>query len=481
MKETIALNLKEQRRLMILNEVIGGKVTVGQAAELLQRSERQVHRLVAAYRQEGAAAVAHGNRGRQPAHTIRPEIRQQVVRLATTTYQGFNHQHLTEKLAEELAGIRLSRSTVRRVLLAARVAPARTRRSPTHRKRRERYPQEGMLLQIDASPHDWLEGRGPRLTLVAGIDDATGTVPQALFRDQEDAQGYFLLLQGVVQTRGVPVAVYHDRHSIFERTPQEPPSLAEQLAGRRAPTQFGRCLDELGIGSLAARSPQAKGRIERLFGTFQDRLVSELRLAGATTRAEAQRVLANFLPHFNAQFAVAPAEPGSAYRPLPPALKLAEVCCFTYQRTVGADNVVRLGEHRLQVLPGHGGRHSYAKATVDVHERLDGSLAVYYQGQCLTTTTAPHEAPVLRARDGRAKAAPPTRRHETPKPAAGTTTDQPSRPAAPKPRPDHPWRTLARVAAERKLPKTQEGETPAHADAPPSRSLHADSTTQAIA
>ena len=175
---------------------------------------------------------------------------------------------------------------------------------------------EGLLLQIDGSRHDWLEGRGPYLTLVGAADDATGTVPFALFRRQEDAQGYMLMLRETIEHHGVPLALYSDRHGIFQRSPKEPESLAEQLRGRRDPTQFARALEELDIGLILAHTPQAKGRIERVWGTFQDRLVSELRLAGATTIDQANNVLWDFLPRFNRQFGV-PAAAGLGLPPTP--------------------------------------------------------------------------------------------------------------------------------------------------------------------
>lgn len=184
-------------------------------------------------------------------------------------------------------------------------------------------------MQIDASAHDWLQGRGPRLTLVAAIDDATGEVPAALFRLTEDAHGYFLFLEQLVATHGRPLALYHDRHSIFQHNPQREWSVAGQLAGRQDPTPFGRLLAQLGIAALAARSPQAQGRVERLFGTLQERLVSELRLAGAGSLTEANQLLPSFLPKYNQRFRVPPAEAGGAYRPLDPTCRPEEVFCFT--------------------------------------------------------------------------------------------------------------------------------------------------------
>ncbi len=407
MKEILTLNSEEQRRLLILNQVERGVVSVAEAAALMGVSVRQVHRLRAAYRDAGAAALVHGNRGRTPAHTLDLALRQQVLVLAQTTYADCNHQHMTELLAER-DGIQISRASLRRILLGAGVSSPRTRRAPKHRRRRERYPQEGMLLQLDASRHDWVQGRGPWLTLVGAIDDATNVVPYALFRAQEDAHGYFLLMEYIVRTYGRPLAVYRDRHGIFERAPSERDTLAEQLKGTRDPTQFGRMLAELEINSIAARSPQAKGRIERLWGTFQDRLVVELRLAGATTVAEANEVLRAYLPRFNERFAVAAAEPGLAYRDLEAGCEAARVFCFKYVRTVAADNTVRLGEHRLQLLPGRL-RVSWAKCQVEVHEQLDGSLAVYYQDECVATQAAPVETPVLRARQGQRGGSPARR------------------------------------------------------------------------
>lgn len=395
------MNSKEQKRLMVLSKVERGELRVREAGTVLGLSERQVWRLRASYRREGAAALAHGNRGRRPVHALSAEVREQVVALAADPrYAGYNHSHFTEVLAAEPQGLVLSRASVRRILGAAGLRSPRRRRPPQHRSRRERMAQAGMLLQWDGSRHDWLEGRGPWLTLVGAIDDATGEPVAARFRQQEDGQGYLLVLRDVLRTQGIPLAIYRDRHGIFERREQQGWTLEEELAGERVPTQVGRALAELGIESIPAHSPQAKGRIERLWGTWQDRLVKELRLAEASTPEEADRVLQAYLPRYRHQFGVPAAQPGSAYRPLPPGLDLDTVCCFKYQRTVANDHTVSLGEHQLQLHPTPQ-RQSYAHARVEVHERLDGSLAVSYQGHCLTTTAAPPSAPQLRARQAK--------------------------------------------------------------------------------
>ena len=422
MKETVTLNRKEQKRLMVLNKVGEGWIGAGAAAGVLGLSVRQTRRLLAGYRKEGAAALAHGNRGRSPHNKLDDDLRARVAELAESTYAKLNTQHLSEILAER-EGLRLSRSTVRRILLQSGMSSPRRRRAPRHRSRRDRYPQQGMLLQIDGSHHDWLEGRGPELSLVGAIDDATGEVPHALFRLEEDTQGYFRLLEHIVATHGIPLAIYRDRHSIFETSPRHHESLEEQLAGEREPTQFGRLLGELSITSIPSNSPQGRGRIERLWGTFQDRLVSELRLAGARDIPQANRVLVEYLPRHNRRFMVPATQPGSAYRPTPPGFIPEEVFCLKYQRTVGADNVVRFRGRRLQIQPGID-RASYARARVTVHEGFDSTLAVYYKGQRLSATEAPPDASQLRSN----------------RPTSDFMVKRLLRSHGHKPGPNHPWR-----------------------------------------
>jgi hypothetical protein len=187
-----------------------------------------------------------------------------------------------------------------------------------------------MLLQVDGSRHQWLGPDGPWLTLVGAIDDATGDVPYAVFRTQEDAQGYLLLLREVVRRRGIPLALYSDRHKIFQSEAKAPLTLDEELSGKPLPTQVRRVLEELDITWIGARSPQAKGRVERLWRTLQDRLYQELRLANISTLEQANAALPTLLSRHNARFRQAPAEPGSAYRRLPPGTPPADVFCFRY-------------------------------------------------------------------------------------------------------------------------------------------------------
>lgn len=257
----LTLNREEQVRLEALNCVLAKELCVKDAARLLGVSERHTRRLLAAYRNHGAAALVHAGRGRKPGHTVPDDIRDQVILLGRAVYAGVNHTHLTELLAER-EGLTLSRSTVRRILVAAGIPSPRHRRPPRSRLRRERFPQEGMLLQFDGSDHDWLEERGPRMCLLLAVDDATGKVPWALFRPEEDSLGYFLLLQGIIERHGIPLSLYSDRHGVFRKAQRSRRGQGKAGNGGEEPTQFCRATRELGMLHVLAWSPEGKGRVE---------------------------------------------------------------------------------------------------------------------------------------------------------------------------------------------------------------------------
>ena len=354
-------------------------MSIAQAAELLGVSERHARRLLAAYRKDGAAALAHGNRGRRPHNAIPAAEAAVVVELATQRYEGANHTHFTELLRER-EGIDLSRPTVRRILTRAGIGSPRSRRSPQHRFRRQRMPQAGMLVQLDGSHHAWLEDRGPKFVLLLAVDDATGAVANAVFSTGEDTRSYFMLLEGLIERWGIPL-LYSDRHAVFKHNARQPETAAEA-------TQFTRSLQELGIRQIFARSAQAKGRVERMGETFQDRLVTELRLADARTIDQATAVLRDFLPRFNARFTVQAEHPEAAYRPVPSDLCLSETLCFKDTRKVARDNTVKYHWRVLQLLPDEE-RPSYAGLRTDVLERPDGELIVQYQGRTVATQEPP--------------------------------------------------------------------------------------------
>jgi len=421
MRETITMTSQDQRRAHTVTKLVAGELSVGEAALLLGLTERSVWRLKRQLLERGAAGLVHGNRGRSSPRRLDETKGARIIELATTSYAGVNDCHLAELLAER-EGLAIGRSSLQRLLRTAGRASPRRRRAPRHRSRRDRMPQAGLLLQTDGSRHDWLGDRGPRLTLVAAIDDATGLVTAATFRDQEDAAGYLIVLRQTIRRHGVPVALYRDRHSIFETSDRGRLTLEEELVDRRTPTQVGRALEELGITSIAARSPQAKGRIERLWGTLQDRLVTELRLAEVSDRQTAERSLPAFLRRFNRSFTVPALDATGAWRPRPAAAELERICCLKYLRTVANDHTVRAGVTILQLPPGPG-RRGYAGKRVEVHLRLDDRVAVWDGQRYLLVTEAPADPVQLRVL-GHARA------------ATGTPVPTAARPA----RHDHPWR-----------------------------------------
>ena len=378
---------KEQTRLQVLNSLMADHMTTEQAATLMGVSARHTWRLLAAYSKEGAAALAHGNRGRRPANATLDPLATDVVVLARTRYAGVNHTHLGELLRER-EGIDIGRNTLRKMLTDAGVNSPRRRRPPKHRVRRQRMPREGMLIQIDGSYHRWLGEDGLRFTLLLTVDDATGCVVNALFCEQENTRDYFLLMRDLIRGYGIPLVLYSDRHGVFKHTPP-----SETAA---APTQFSRAMGEISVQLIYARSPQAKGRVERTAGTLQDGLVTELRLAGSTNIDDANRVLQDFLPRFNERFGVPSEHADTAYRVPDPELCLDTVLCLKYRRRVGRDNTGKYRWRTLQLLPDRA-RPSYAGSVVEVLEGLDGRLSVQHEGCIVASQEAPPRPGILRS------------------------------------------------------------------------------------
>jgi len=378
--EKILMGQKQLQRWHLIKMVEGGKMPLREAGEKMGVSYRHAKRIRRALRAKGVKGIIHGNTGRAPWNLTADSIRQKVLELSKRLYGGFNDTHFTEKL-RECEEVVLSRETVRKLRREAGIEPKRRRRAPGHRKRRERKAQEGAMVLWDGSPHHWLGPDQPVCCLMAAIDDATGKVLAARFFPFEGSSGYLWLLREVVKRYGIPLVMYHDRHGSLYRNDSHW-SLEEQLAGRQEPTQVGLALEALGIESIAALSPQAKGRIERLFGTLQDRLIAELGLEGVQNLQEANRFLKVFIPRFNCRFALCPRESEKAWRKLPSDLDLDRIISFRYRSVVGNDNSVRIGGLILDLPPGPH-RRSYAKAQVEVRQLLDGSWKVYYQDQLI--------------------------------------------------------------------------------------------------
>jgi len=378
---------KELQRVKVIENAVEGRLKVGEAARLLQVSARQVQRLKRRYRPDSVAWVRHGNRGRPMPWALPAVLRQTVLQLARGKYAGFNDSHLCEKLRSQ-ENLSLSRETVRRILRRAKLASPQKRRPRQYRARRLRRPRFGMMALTDASRHDWLQGRGPELTLMGFQDDATSQILAAHFQlEAENTLGYFRALHALVTTHGVPLSLYRDRHGIFQRNDPHW-TLAEQLAGKQSPTQLGRALEELGIQQIPAYSPQAKGRIERAWRTCQDRLVSELRLAHACDLDSANQVLARFCADYNQRFAVPAREAQRDFRSLPPRFDLARCLSFRYQRVVGPDHVITFGAHSI-ALPPLSAKRGYAGDTVELSHHLDGLLHVSYRKVLLLSLPLP--------------------------------------------------------------------------------------------
>jgi transposase len=369
----INLTMEEQKRIAVIGKVFRGELTMSKAAEVLAVSERQTYRIKARIRSKGASGAAHGNRGRECPWKEKKEVCEKVVKLYRAKYRGFNDTHFNEKL-KEMEGVNLSREKVRQILRRAGIATIRQRRGRKYRSRRNRKELYGMMLQVDGSPHNWLEGRGDRLCLVGAIDDATSKVLAAFFEEVETSAAYFNLFEAIFRREGLPMSVYADRHSIFY-TDREM-TIEEQLANKRPVTQVGRALRDLGVTLIPAGSPQAKGRIERLWGTFQDRLVSELRLAGARNKYEAQQVLNRYLPEYNRRFSIPAKQTDSAWRSLPETVNLKQTLCFKMTRFVANDNTISIKNEILQIPKGSPAR-SFARKKVDINVFPDGSLEIY--------------------------------------------------------------------------------------------------------
>lgn len=427
------MDARDQQRIDVLGRWREGALTAAEAAALLACSERTAWRLLRRLRTDGVDGIVHGNRGRASPRRLPSATRERIVELARTRYRGVNDSHLAELLAED-EHIVIGRSSLQRLLRRAGLGTTRTRRAPKYRSRRERMPQAGLLVQVDGSPHDWLEGRGPRLTLVGAIDDATSAIVGATFAPVEDGRAYLTILARMCRDHGVPAAIYRDRSSIF--APSHPGGPLGD-----AGAQVGRALAELGIASIAAASPQAKGRVERLWGTCQDRLVSELRLAGADDLDSANVVLERFIGRFNARFSVAAANPTPAWRVAPPARELDRMCAFRWPRVVGNDNTVRVEGAILQLPPTIGGRGLTGRR-VEVELRLAGQLLVVDRGRTLLALPVSPDLHELRGVKLLAE--------HGPRAAAGGA----ERPGYP-PRPGHPWnRPGPKAPSRQRLPES---------------------------
>jgi len=371
------LSQKELTRYSVIENTIEGYLNVDEAREQLHLSRRQVFRLKRKLKEKGIEGLIHGNRGRASPRRVEDYLRDTIDYLYRGKYDGFNISHFTEMLAER-ERIFISRETVRGILLE-KGSYEKKKRYPKHRSFREPMPKEGMMLQFDTSDHDWLEGRGPKIKLIAGIDDATKDVPYALFALKDSAEKNMTTSKEIIKRKGIPLSLYVDKDSKFITTRHG--GLYVNIKEDQEKTQMQRAWEELGINVIFAESPQAKGRIERLWGTFQDRLISELRLEGISSLEEANEYLDSvFLPKYNKKFTRKPKVKEVAYRPIPQGMDLDRILCIKEKRRVQGDHTISYKGRRYQILPTET-RFGFAKAKVEVQKHLDGTIHIFYKGE----------------------------------------------------------------------------------------------------
>ncbi len=365
------MSRKERLRLEVFGRVKRGEITLVRAAQWLDLSERQARRIHKRFLVEKDAGLVHRSRGRPSNRRIDDAKRREVVERHQERYRDFGPTHASEKLAED--DLAVSADTLTRLLKAAGVW-TRLRRGRKHRSRRERRECFGEMVQMDGSPHDWFEGRGPRCVLMVLVDDATSQTHAKFFKE-ETTVAAFESFGEWVELYGLPRSVYVDRDSIYRS--DRPVTVEEELAGEVPLTQFGRAMKVLGVTLIKAHSPQAKGRVERKNRTMQDRLVKEMRLAGISTMEAANAFLkADFLPKMNARQVVAARRKTDAHRRLARGVKLTEVLCFSEERVVGQDWCVRYENRWFQIDQAHE-RLQLAGRSVIVRRLLDGTIQLH--------------------------------------------------------------------------------------------------------
>lgn len=430
------MGVQDAVRLAAMREAVAGRISIREAMRRTGLSRSQVLRYKRRYRRQGPPGLLHGNRGRPSTRRTTEAARQRIVALLEGPVV-LNDCHLRDLLADD--GVVVSADTVRRVRQALGRPPKQRGRPRRYRQRREREAQVGAMVLIDGSPFRWLGESQPMATLIGALDDATGQILALVLRPTEDLHGYVVMLRDLIAHHGVPWTLYGDRATILVRNDRRW-TIEEELEGRQRPSHFGLMLEELGIRYIAARSPQAKGRIERLWRTLQDRLSAELALHGCRTPGQAMAFLPGFITRFNRTLARPAREPRSAWRPAP--RQLDRILACRYLRVVAPDHTVPLAGEAIAIPPGPAGR-SYARCRVEVRELLDGRRQVLYHGRLIAEREAPRTPFTLDPRGSsraqfRSAEPPPLRmpKPTRPRPARGT----PAHKASIMPDANHVWR-----------------------------------------
>lgn len=380
METRLNMGMRERDKLHAIRNVLEGRITQAEAAKVLRRSERQVRRLCTRVMEKGDRGIVHGLRGHRSNNRLDEELLGQALSaLHAPMWEGFGPTFAQEKL-NELCGVGLGITTVRALMLLTNLWESR-RRGTKHRAWRERRPCVGMLVQLDGSPHDWLEGRGPKFVLIIYIDDATSKILYGEFVHVEDTLTLMRTTKIYLKRWGRPVGYYVDKDSIYNINRQA--AVEEELRDEQPMTQFTRAMSELGIEVILAHSPQAKGRVERGFRTHQDRLVKELRLAGISTMEQANEFLWKvYIPEHNRRYAIDPAEPVDVHKPLLPGHDLAAILSVQLKRQVQNDFTIQ-HRNKFYQLEEKQPVRLYRKADITVQERLDGTMRLVFKNRQL--------------------------------------------------------------------------------------------------
>jgi transposase len=418
-QEQVTLTRDELKRVKVLERVASGSMSNAEAAETLRITCRQLRRLKSRYSQEGEEGLIHGNRGRKPKHALSQELKSKVLHLFEKKYSDSNFCHCTE-LLEKFEKIKLSPSSVGRILKSSgKESKKSVKRRPKKHQRRERRAQAGMLWQTDATPYEWLGKEYGRFALHATIDDATGIVTGALFTRNECAEGYSIAMSQGIEKYGVPMGLYTDKHTIF-RSPDEKLTEDEELDGQQIPlSNFGKALVELHVEHIKANTPQAKGRIERLWGTLQDRLPVELRLLGVKTIEEANRVLPELIEKHNEKYAVRPAEEQNAYMSLGKEVRLDYVFAKRTTRKIGGGSSISY-KNNIYVPDVSDGTCLETRTAVEVRETYGGEILLWHGGRAVKLRKLERPVPAAKV-EAQTEAVPKVKKVYTPPP-------------------DHPWR-----------------------------------------
>jgi transposase len=373
MPQPVSYSEQDVKRYSVIQQTVMAALSTAVAAKMLGLSRRQVFRLKARVRRRGVDGVRHGNHGRTPANAKPRHLQQRVIRIYRKHCFDFNFAHFTETLNEEFA-IHLSHETVRCWLRAQNLGP-KQHTGHHHRRCRERKAQFGAMLFLDGSPHLWLGPDLPMLTLMLSTDDATGRPLAGLFAPQETRDACFEVLYHVFRRYGLPASLYLDRASQFTTTRH---GGTHRFQRDDQPTSFEVAMDRLAVQLIFAHTPQARGRGERINGSFQGRLVAELRRAGIKTAEAATDYLNRiFIPKYAARFGAKPRIPAPAFRRPPPGVDLRTILCAHHRRNVDNDNTITLNAVRYQLLPSRR-TVRLAATDVDVQEWLDGTIHVFH-------------------------------------------------------------------------------------------------------